>query len=73
MPLIKGIILVILSILVFMNPEGAILGLALYIGIALLFAGFVLVISAISYSSQIKGWGWRLAEGLLDIFVGFIL
>lgn len=73
MPLVKGIILIILSILVFMNPGGAILGLALYIGIALLFAGIILVISAISYRTQIEGWGWRLAEGLLDIFVGFIL
>ncbi len=72
-PLLKGIILIILSILVFMNPGGAILGLALYIGIAFLFAGFVILFSAISFRNQIKGWGWRFAEGLVDIFFGFIL
>ena len=73
MPLLKGIILIILSILVFMHPGGAILGLALYIGIAFLFAGFVILFSAISFRKQIKGWGWRFAEGLVDIFFGFIL
>ena len=61
-PLLKGIILIILSILVFMHPGGAILGLALYIGIAFLMAGIVIVISAFSYRNKIKGWGWRLAE-----------
>ena len=72
-PLVKGIILIILAILVFMEPAGAILGLALYIGIAFLFAGFVAIFSAFSYRKQMKGWGWRLAEGLVDIFFGFIL
>ena len=73
MPLLKGIILIILSILVFTHPGGALLGLALYIGIGFLIAGVVLIISAISFRNQIKGWGWRLAEGLVDIFFGFIL
>ena len=73
MLLIKGIILIILSILVFRYPGGALLGLALYIGFAFLFAGIVLVILAISYRNQLKGWGWRLAEGMLDIFFGIIL
>ena len=73
MPLVKGIILIALSILVFMKPGGALLGLALYIGIALIFAGFLILFSAISLRKEIKGWGWRLAEGLVDILFGFIL
>jgi len=73
MPLIKGVILIILSILVFLHPGGAILGLALYIGIGFLIAGIVLIITAISLRKVVKGWGWRLAEGLVDIFFGFIL
>ena len=73
MPLVKGIILLILSILVFGNPEGTILGVSLYISFALLFTGTMLTISAISLRSKINNWGWRLAEGLIDIFIGFIL
>ena len=73
MPLAKGIILIVLSILVFTNPGGALLGLALYIGIAFIFSGFVILFLAVRFRYQVKGWGWRLAEGLLDIFFGFIL
>lgn len=73
MPLLKGIILIVLSILVFMHPDGALLGLALYIGIGFLIAGVVLIIAAISFRNETKGWGWRLTEGLVDIFFGFIL
>ena len=46
MPLLKGIILIVLSILVFMHPDGALLGFALYIGIGFLIAGVVLIIAA---------------------------
>ena len=73
MPLVKGIILLILSILVFKNPGGTILGVSLYISLALLFTGGMLTISAISLRSKINNWGWRLAEGLIDIFIGIIL
>lgn len=73
MPLIKGIILIILSILVFMHPGDTLIGLSWFIGLAFLFAGIVILISAISYRSAIQGWGWRLAEGLIDILFGLIL
>ena len=72
-PLLKGIILVILSIMIFAYPGDAILGLALYIGIAFLFAGILAIITALSFRTQVKGWGWRLAEGMIDIFFGFIV
>lgn len=73
MPLIKGIILIVLSILIFMNPADTLIGLSWFIGIAFMATGFIILISAFSFRSQIKGWGWRLAEGLVDIFFGFIL
>ncbi len=73
MLLLKGIILIVLSIMVFSNPQGTILGLSLYISLAFLFSGVLLVISAIGFGSQTKNRGWRLAEGLIDIFFGLIL
>jgi uncharacterized membrane protein HdeD (DUF308 family) len=73
MPLLKGVIFIALSVLVFMHPGAALIGLSWYIGLAFLFSGIVITLSAISYRSQIKGWGWRLAEGLVDIFFGMIL
>lgn len=72
-PLLKGIVLIVLSFLIFFNPVATVMGLSFYIGIALLFAGVFALFTAISLRSKIRGWGWRLAEGLMDIFFGFIL
>lgn len=73
MPLLKGVILIILSILIFRNPRAAVLALSSFIGIAFLITGLIAALTAISFRHQVRGWGWRLAEGLLDIFIGFIL
>lgn len=73
MPLIKGIILIILSILVFMHPDGTLLGVAIFIGVGFLIAGLVLIFTSLSFRKELKGWGWRLAEGLVDVFFGIIL
>lgn len=71
--LIKGIILILLAFLVFANPVGALVGLALYIGIALMFTGVFLIAAALSLRKTEEGWGWRLAEGILDVVFAFIL
>lgn len=71
--LIKGIILVILAIFVFRHPVSALVGLALYVGISLLVTGIFLVIAALTNRKSVDNWGWRLAEGLMDILFGFVL
>lgn len=71
--LIKGIILVILAIFVFRHPVSALVGLALYVGISLVATGIFLVIAALSFRKASDNWGWRLAEGLMDILFGFVL
>lgn len=71
--LVKGIILILLAIYVFSYPAGALLGLALYIGISLLLTGFLLIVTSISNRKVDDQWGWRLAEGIIDVFFAFIL
>jgi len=71
--LIKGIIFILLAFFVFRHPVSALVGLALYIGIALIFTGVFLIIAAVSLRKTEEGWGWRLAEGILDIVFAFIL
>ena len=71
--LIKGVILVILAIFVFRHPVSALVGLALYVGITLLITGITLVIAALSFRKVSDNWGWRLAEGLMDILFAFVL
>lgn len=71
--LLKGIILILLSFYVFGHPVGALLGLTLYLGIALMMTGFFLIAAAISNKDVDDQWGWRLAEGILDVILAFIL
>lgn len=71
--LIKGIVLIALGIYIFGHPVDALLGVAYFIGLALLFTGLLIVIMAISARKEITNWGWRLTEGLLDIVFAYIL
>ena len=71
--LIKGIILIILSFIIFRHPVGTRVGITLYMGIGLLITGIILIIAAIASRNQLENWGWRLAEGILDVLIGFLL
>ena len=71
--LIKGIILVILSFIIFGHPVGALLGLTLYIGIALNLTGLLLIVSALSNRKADDQWGLKLTEGIFDVLFAFIL
>ena len=71
--LVRGLIFVILAIYVFGHPVGALLGVALYIGISLLITGISLVFLALSSRDVDENWGWRLAGGIIDILFAFVL
>lgn len=71
--LLKGVILILLAFLVFGNPMGTLLGLSLFLGIGILIAGIIIVIIALAAKNEMENWGWKLAEGILDIIFGFML
>ncbi len=71
--LIKGIILVLLSFFIFRHPVSALVGLALYIGISLMITGVLLVITGLSNRKEDDQWGWKLAEGIMDVVFAFVL
>ena len=71
--LIKGLILIILAFVVFSNPGVTIIGISLFLGLGLLLTGIVISIMALAGKKEMDNWGWKLAEGLLDILFGFIL
>ncbi len=70
--LVKGIILIVLAIFVFLNPGKAIIGLSIFIGVGFLLSGIINTVSALSLRKEIKHWGWYLAEGLVDLFFGIL-
>ena len=73
LPLIKGIIMIVLAVLIFNSPEGSLLAWAVYIGIGFILSGIVLIIQGFSVRSYLDNWGWRVFEGVIDVFVGFVL
>ena len=73
MPLLKGLIMILLAILIFMSPGGTLLAWALYIGIGFVISGIILVYQGFTLRGVEQGWGWKVFEGILDIFLGFML
>jgi uncharacterized membrane protein HdeD (DUF308 family) len=49
------------------------MGISLFLGLGLLLTGIVISIMALAGKKEMDNWGWKLAEGLLDILFGFIL
>jgi uncharacterized membrane protein HdeD (DUF308 family) len=70
--LIAGIAYIVLGILVWRHPGETILVAAIYIGIILLITGISQAILAIRERDGLEKWGWYLAIGLIDIFLGGI-
>ena len=73
MLLIKGIIMILLAILIFMSPGGALLASVLYLGIGLTIAGIVRIVQGFQAKGIMDNWGWIVLEGVIDIIAGFIL
>ena len=71
--LIRGIILIVLAIYVFQYPVGALVGVAVYIGISLLFTGVTQIIVSFMSRGAIENWGWGLAGGIIDIIFATVL
>lgn len=71
--LLKGIVLIIISFLVFKHPVGSLLGLATIIGFAWLFTGIFLITAAIMVREIDENWGYRLAEGIIDVLFAVVL
>ena len=71
--LIKGIIMVVLAILAFINPENTLKAVAFYLGIGFFIAGIILVISGISERKGERIWNYSLIEGISILILGFLL
>lgn len=69
---IIGIIAIILGIMVLGQPIESYVALSLFFSIAIMFIGISEIITAISLR-QLHNWGWRLASGILDCIIGFLL
>lgn len=73
MLLLKGIIMIVLAILIFMSPAGALLTYVIWIGLGFIIAGIVRLVQGFQAKGVLDNWGWLVLEGVIDIILGFIL
>jgi len=71
--LLKGIVLIVLSFFVFRHPVGSLVGLSVFIGVALMLTGIFQIIAGFMVSGVDDNWGWRLAEGIIDVIFALVL
>lgn len=70
--LVLGILLIAGGIYVFQTPEESYITLSVFFAILILLDGISAIVFALS-NTNMDGWGWQLANGILSTFIGVVL
>jgi Short repeat of unknown function (DUF308) len=70
---VKGLLLIIAGVAIFARPLDGYAGLSVLFSMVMLGAGLAQIFFASSNSDVLKGWGWTLASGILDVVIGIYL
>ena len=71
--IIKGILFLIAGIAIFTHPVEGYVGLSLLFSIVILCAGISQIFFSVGNRHALRGWGWTLASGILDVVIGVYL
>lgn len=71
--LIVGLIFVATSIWVFATPLSSYLTLSTLFSVSFLLSGLFDIVFSVSNSGKMKGWGWNLVYGTVNVLIGLIL
>lgn len=71
--IIKGLLLIFAGIVIFSRPLEGYVGLSVLFSVVILGSGFTQIFFASANSDVLKGWGWTLASGILDVAIGIYL
>jgi len=71
--LVKGLLLIAAGVAIFARPVAGYAGLSILFTIVMIASGIAQVIFATSNKALLKGWGWTLVSGILDIAIGIYL
>jgi len=70
--ILKGLVFIGAGIYVFCSPLAGYLGLSVLFSIVIIISGIGQIYFA-SVNSTMKGWGWSLISGILDLVIGIYL
>ena len=68
--IIKGLLLIVAGIAIFAKPLDGYASLSVLFSLVMLGAGLAQIFFATSNSDVLKGWGWTLASGIMDVIIG---
>lgn len=71
--LAAGILFIGLGIWILASPVSSYLSLSILFACGMLFAGLFEVVFALGNRNSLDGWGWTLAGGMIDLFLGAYL
>ena len=71
--LVKGLLLIATGIAIFARPAAGYAGLSVLFTVVIIGSGIAQVVFATSNKGLLKGWGWTLVSGILDIAIGVYL
>jgi len=71
--LITGIIFIIAGIVIYAKPLDGYVGLSVLFSVVILSSGFSQIFFSLSNNGILKGWGWILVSGILDVAIGSYL
>jgi uncharacterized membrane protein HdeD (DUF308 family) len=71
--LVKGLLLIAAGVAIFARPVAGYAGLSVLFSIVIIASGIAQVIFATSNKALLKGWGWTLVSGIIDIAIGTYL
>ena len=67
-PLILGILVLALGIVILIFPQASYLTMTLLFGIVIALSGIMYI--GLSFSKEVKGRGWLIVSGIVEIFLG---
>lgn len=71
--LITGLIFVIVGIAIYLRPLEGYLSLSILFSLVMISSGFGQIFFSTSNRNILKGWGWILVSGILDVAIGTYL
>ena len=71
--LVKGLLLIATGIAIFVHPVAGYAGLTILFIIVIIASGIAQAVFATSNKAVLKGWGWTLVSGIIDIAIGVYL
>ena len=71
--LVKGLLLIAAGIAIFARPVAGYTGLSILFTVVIITSGIAQIIFATSNKAILKGWGWTLVSGILDLAIGIYL